>query len=91
LKEALNGVLLSNIASFNRAIAELGVALLVGGNIAGLTDVLTTTISRYTAAGELGLAIALGILLMAVVFGINMIVVAARKAKFLITLGRSPQ
>jgi len=91
LKEALNGVLLSNIASFNRAIAELGVALLVGGNIAGLTDVLTTTISRYTAAGELGLAIALGILLMAVVFGINIIVVAARKANFLITLGRSSQ
>jgi tungstate transport system permease protein len=91
LKEALNGVLLSNIASFNRAIAELGVALLVGGNIAGLTDVLTTTISRYTAAGELGLAIALGILLMAVVFGINIIVIAARKANFLITLGRSSQ
>ncbi|MGF3523053.1 MAG: ABC transporter permease, partial [Candidatus Bathyarchaeia archaeon] len=42
LKEALNGFLLGNIASFNRAIAELGVALLVGGNIVGLTDVLTT-------------------------------------------------
>ncbi len=93
LKEALNGVLLSNIASFNRAIAELGVALLVGGNIAGLTDVLTTAISRYTARGgdDLNLAIALGILLMAIVFGINMIVIAARKAKFLLTLGRSPQ
>ena len=91
LKEALNGVLLSNIASFNRAIAELGVALLVGGNIAGLTDVLTTAISRYTARGELDLAIALGILLMAIVFGINMIVIAGRKAKFLLTLGRSPQ
>lgn len=91
LKEALNGVLLSNIASFNRAIAELGVALLVGGNIAGLTDVLTTAISRYTARGELDLAIALGILLMAIVFGINMIVIAGRKARFLLTLGRSPQ
>lgn len=91
LKEALNGVLLSNIASFNRAIAELGVALLVGGNIAGLTDVLTTAISRYTARGELDLAIALGILLMAIVFGINMIVIAGRKAKFLLTLGKSPQ
>lgn len=93
LKEALNGVLLSNIAGFNRAIAELGVALLVGGNIVGLTDVMTTAISRYTARGEsdLDLAIALGILLMAIVFGINMIVVAARKAKFLLTWGRSPQ
>ncbi len=91
LKEALNGVLLSNIASFNRAIAELGVALLVGGNIAGLTDVLTTAISRYTARGELDLAIALGILLMIIVFGINMIIITARKAKMLFTLGKSPQ
>jgi tungstate transport system permease protein len=91
LKEALNGVVLSNIASFNRAIAELGVALLVGGNIAGLTDVLTTAISRYTARGDLAFAIALGILLMAIVFGINIFVIAARKAKFLLTLGRSPQ
>jgi tungstate transport system permease protein len=91
LKEAVNGVLLSNIASFNRAIAELGVALLVGGNIAGLTDVLTTAISRYTARGELDFAIALGILLMIIVFGINMIIITARKAKMLFTLGRSPQ
>jgi len=91
LKEALNGVFLSNIASFNRAIAELGVALLVGGNIAGLTDVLTTAISRYTARGDLDLAIALGIMLMVFVFAINVVVIAARKAKFLLTLGRSPQ
>lgn len=90
LKEALNGVLLSNIASFNRAIAELGVALLVGGNIAGYTDVLTTAISRYTARGELDLAIALGIMLMAMVFLINMAVIMARKAKWLPALWRSP-
>ncbi len=91
LREALNGVILSNVASFNRAIAELGVALLVGGNIAGLTDVMTTAISRYTARGELDLAIALGILLMVIVFGINMAVIAARKVKILFTWGRSPQ
>jgi len=93
LKEALNGVLLSNIASFNRAIAELGVALLVGGNIAGLTDVLTTAISRYTARGgeDLNLAIALGLLLIVIVFAINVIVIAARKVKIWLTLGRSPQ
>jgi len=91
LKEAVDGVLLSNIASFNRAIAELGVALLVGGNIAGLTDVLTTAISRYTARGELDLAIALGIILVTVVFLINMIVILARKAKWLLTIWKSPQ
>jgi tungstate transport system permease protein len=90
LKEAVNGVLLSNIASFNRAIAELGVALLVGGNIAGLTDVLTTAISRYTARGELDLAIALGIILVVIVFLINTMVIMARKAKWLLTIWKSP-
>ncbi|HII85620.1 TPA: ABC transporter permease subunit [Candidatus Bathyarchaeota archaeon] len=91
LKEAVSGVLLSNIASFNRAIAELGVVLLVGGNIAGYTDVLTTAIARYTARGELDLAIALGIILMAIVFSINAIVIMARKAKWLVTIRRMPQ
>lgn len=91
LKEAVSGVLLSNIASFNRAIAELGVALLVGGNIAGLTDVLTTAISRYTARGELDLAIALGIVLMAIVFLINTVVIMACKAKWFLSIWRMPQ
>jgi len=90
LKEALSGVILSNIASFNRAIAELGVALLVGGNIAGLTDVLTTAISRYTQSGDLGFAIALGIILMIIVFVINGIVIMGRKAKWLLTVWRMP-
>jgi len=91
LKEAVNGVLLSNVASFNRAIAELGVALLVGGNIAGLTDVLTTAISRYTARAEIPYAIALGILLMVLVFLINLAVLLARKAKWILTIRKFPQ
>ena len=91
LKEAVNGVLLSNVASFNRAIAELGVALMVGGNIAGLTDVLTTSISRYTQTNDLALAIALGILLMIIVFIINTIIINAQKIKAFSTLWRSPQ
>jgi tungstate transport system permease protein len=92
LKEAVSGVLLSNIASFNRAIAELGVVLLVGGSIMGSgnnTAVLTTAISFYTQRGELGYAIALGIILMLIIFGINLIIITARKAKMLFTLGRS--
>lgn len=81
LKEALNGVVLSNTASFNRAIAELGVALLVGGNIAGTTDVLTTSISRYTNTHDLDLAIALTIILLVLVFGINLAVILIRKSR----------
>ena len=74
LKEALNGVFLAGIASFNRAIAELGVAILVGGGIAGWTEVLTTGIELETARGNLEIAIALGIILLAIVFGINLAV-----------------
>lgn len=74
LKEALNGVFLAGVASFNRAIAELGVAILVGGGIVGWTEVLTTGIELETARGNLEIAIALGIILLAIVFGINLAV-----------------
>jgi len=83
LKEALGGVMLANTASFNRAIAELGVALLVGGNIAGLTDNLTTSISTYTQRGgpDLALAIALAIILLVIVFGINLILLIIQRLR----------
>jgi len=93
LKEAVNGIVLSNIASFNRAIGELGVVLLVGGNIAGggnRTDVLTTAISRYTQINEIDLAVALGILLMIIIFTINLIVVGLRKASYIVELVKAP-
>lgn len=72
LKEAINGVLLAAVASFNRAIAELGVAILVGGGIVGWTEVLTTGIELETARGNLEVAIALGIILLILVFGITL-------------------
>lgn len=72
LKEALNGVFLAGVASFNRAIAELGVAVLVGGGIVGWTEVLTTGIELETSRGNLNVAIALGIILLVIVFGINL-------------------
>lgn len=72
LKEALNGIFLGGVASFNRAIAELGVALMIGGNIFGATEVLTTVISNETSKGDIPLAIALGIILLILVFIINL-------------------
>jgi tungstate transport system permease protein len=74
LKEALGGLFLAGIASFNRAVAELGVAQMVGGNIAGFTEVLTTTISTETQKGNLALAMALAIILLTIVFGITITV-----------------
>jgi len=76
LKEALNGIVIAGIASFNRAVAELGIALMVGGNIAGWTEVLTTTISNETAKGNIELSIALGMILLALVFGITLVTLA---------------
>jgi tungstate transport system permease protein len=93
LKEAINGVILSDIASFNRAIGELGVVLLVGGNIAGggnRTDVLTTAISRATQINEIGLAIALGIILILIVFTINLLVVVLKNVNYIVELAKGP-
>lgn len=91
LKEAFSSIVFSNVAGFNRAIAELGVALMVGGNLAGFTDVLTTDISTLTARAEFATAIALAIILLAIVFGINLMIVIAKNPKMLFTWGKMPQ
>lgn len=74
LKESSSGVLLALTASFNRAIAELGVVFMVGGNIAHLTSVLTTTIALETNKGEIALAIALAIILLFIVSALSLTV-----------------
>lgn len=71
LREASGGIALAILASFNRAISELGIALMIGGNIRHATRVLTTAISLETARGEIALSIALGIILMAVVLSVT--------------------
>ena len=91
LKEAINGIIFSDVAGFNRAIAELGVALMVGGNLAGFTDVLTTATSSLTARGDFSTAIALSIILLVIVFGVNSVIVIARNPRVLLTIGRMPQ
>lgn len=73
LREASGAVVLAIVAAFNRAFAELGVAMIIGGNIRGLTRVLTTSISLLTAEGEVGLSLALSIVLMTVVFTLTII------------------
>jgi tungstate transport system permease protein len=71
LGESLGGVILAITASFNRAIAELGVALMLGGNIRGVTRVLTTSIALETGRGELSLSIALTFVLLVIVAAVN--------------------
>ncbi len=59
------------LAGFGRASAEVGAVLIVGGNIAGHTRTLTTAITLETSKGNLGLAVALGLILLGLTLGIN--------------------
>ena len=59
------------MAGFGRATAEVGAVLIVGGNIAHVTRVMTTTIALETSKGNLALALALGLILVLVAIGVN--------------------
>jgi tungstate transport system permease protein len=71
LREARFAVIAAVIMGFGRAISEVGLAIMVGGNIKGFTRVITTTISLETSKGELELALALGIILLSIALLIN--------------------
>jgi tungstate transport system permease protein len=71
LWEARVGVLIAVIAGFGSIISEVGAVMLVGGNIAGSTRVLTTAIVLETRKGEFALAIALAAVLLTIAFAIN--------------------
>ncbi|MCB1546637.1 MAG: ABC transporter permease [Hyphomicrobiaceae bacterium] len=61
------------LAGFGRASAEVGAVMIVGGNIDGFTRVMTTTIALETSKGNLILAISLGMVLISLVIGVNVI------------------
>jgi tungstate transport system permease protein len=67
------------IAAFGRAISEVGAVMVVGGNIEGFTRVMTTAIALETSKGDLPLALALGVVLMAVVLVLNMCISFLRR------------
>jgi tungstate transport system permease protein len=71
------------LAGFGRAVAEVGAVIIVGGNIDHLTRVMTTAIALETSKGDLPMALALGIVLLAIALTINGLVMALR-----ITAGR---
>jgi tungstate transport system permease protein len=59
------------LAGFGRAAAEVGAVMIVGGNIEGVTRVMTTAIALETSKGDLPLALGLGIILIALVIALN--------------------
>lgn len=71
LKEGKFAVLAAVVMGFGRAFSEVGLALMVGGNIRGFTRVLTTTISLETSKGDIELSMALGIILLLIALSIN--------------------
>jgi tungstate transport system permease protein len=66
------------LAGFGRAIAEVGAVIIVGGNIAHLTRVMTTAIALETSKGDLALALALGLVLLTLALSVNAAVMMLR-------------
>jgi len=67
------------LAGFGRAASEVGAVMIVGGNIDGVTRVMTTAIALETSKGDLPLALALGMLLLAIVLVLNAAAFALRE------------
>ena len=67
------------IASFGRAISEVGAVMIVGGNIDGFTRVMTTAIALETSKGDLPLALGLGLILLSVVLFLNVLIALLRR------------
>ncbi|MEO8417357.1 MAG: ABC transporter permease [Methylophilaceae bacterium] len=71
LLEVRFAVMAAMVAGFGRVISEIGCAMMVGGNIAGVTRNITTAIALETSKGEFVQGIALGIVLVMIALGIN--------------------
>ncbi|MEM0060977.1 MAG: hypothetical protein QW726_03490, partial [Fervidicoccaceae archaeon] len=68
----INGLLATAVMAFSRAIGELGIALMLGGNIAGYTRVMTTAIALGVSKGEFADSLQLGLALLALMIGIGL-------------------
>ncbi len=72
LKEIRFGIMAAIIAGFGRVIAEVGVAMMLGGNIRGVTRTMTTAIALETSKGEFAFGLSLGIILLSVALIVNL-------------------
>ena len=71
LWESRHGVLAGAVAAFGRVVSEVGIAMMVGGNIKWHTRTITTAIALETGKGEFAQGIALGMVLLAIALGVN--------------------
>jgi len=79
LRETRLPLLAAVMAGFGSVISEVGASMMVGGNIQGQTRVLTTAIVLENSKGNFGLAIALGIILMLLVYIVNLVLTIAQQ------------
>jgi tungstate transport system permease protein len=74
LREAKYALLIAVLAGFARAISEVGIAMMLGGNIRNATRNITTSIALETAKGEFRNGVVLGVVLLVITLGINLLV-----------------
>ncbi len=79
LYEARYAVLLAAVSAYGRIISEVGVSMMLGGNIKWHTRTITTAISLETGKGEFAMGIALGLVLLLLAFAVNLTLSLARK------------
>lgn len=72
LREARFGLMAAIVAAFGRVSSEVGIAMMLGGNIKGYSRTLTTGIALESMKGEFGFGIALGVVLMLIIFVTNL-------------------
>jgi tungstate transport system permease protein len=77
--EARLPLLAAVMAGFGAAVSEVGAAMMVGGNIAGETRVVTTAAVLETSKGNLALAVALGLILLLLAFAVNLVLTLAQQ------------
>jgi tungstate transport system permease protein len=79
-REVRFGLLAAIIAGFGRVISEVGVAMMLGGNIRMYTRTMTTAIALETSKGDFAFGLALGLILMVVSFAVNLILTVAQES-----------
>jgi len=73
VREAKYGIATGIMMAFGRAVSEVGIALMVGGNIRGFTRTLTTAMSLETSMGNIEFSMALGLILMSLAFAVSIV------------------
>jgi tungstate transport system permease protein len=79
LWEARHGIIAAAITAYGRVMTEVGIAMMVGGNIKWQTRTITTAIALETNKGEFAMGIALGLVLLLIAFGVNVSVSFLRR------------